>query len=176
MNCSIYWNRFDEPLKFNNNVELGEKMDKLIYKKGKPAPENNSYIVDPVCGKLCIKVRKTNIPDLAEPKFTFDFMFDNLCGILTEVQLIQCIKMLEWISKHKVREKYRMFRPFGITIKKDPMAHWNFVLQSQFRDLRRKRYSWSLDALNKRRKSRLEYMDLWQQFILKKKVKNYLIL
>ena len=156
-------------MKFSNNEELAVKMDKLIFKTTSKRPDND-YIVEPVCGQLRMKIRKSPIPDLQQPKFTLDFLFESIGGILTEGQYEQCIRLLEWISKHKTREKHRMFRPFAIPPRENPLAHWKFILQSQFREIRRKRYAWSIAALDRRRKRRLEYMELWQHYILNGKV------
>ena len=143
-------------------------MDALIFKTSGERP-NNDYIVEPVCGQLRMKIRKSPIPDLAEPKFTFNFIFESICGVLTEGQYEQCIRLFEWISKHKTREKHRMFRPNGIEPYEDPLKYWKFILRSQFRERRQKQFAWSVEQLDQRRKRRIEYMGLWHEFIRKGK-------
>ena len=144
-------------------------MSRLIYRSNQPAPPCE-YVVDPVCGSLRVQVRKTNVPDMSLPKFTLHFLFGSITGVLTEAQVEQIIHMAEWIGKHSIREEHRAYRPYNLSVQNDPMSYWKFLLQAQLKQVRGRRFTWSHEALALRRKRRLEYMDVWSEFLITKKV------
>ena len=141
-------------------------MDSLIYKTNNK-PANNHYIIEPVCGSLKLKIRKSDIPD-GNPKFSLNFLFESISAVISETQFVQLVRTAEWMAKHQMRERFRMYKPFGIKASQAPLAYWKFAIQGQLREYRKQKYPWTIRALNDRREKRLEYMKLWKQKILQK--------
>ena len=150
-------------------------MSRLIYKDSKQTPKNK-YIGGPICGSLKIKLLK-NFTSLIEtiPKITLSFIFEAIQLKLSENQLIQLIKLLEWILHHKHRQRLTLLKP-KIPIKQDPLSWWRFALENATREFREKKKRFNLAAISLRRERRLEYIKLWTQKITDNIVPSFLIL
>jgi hypothetical protein len=78
-----------------------------IWQRDKEAPAEleRQYIAEPVCGKLKVQMRKSDMWDLQQPKVVLDFQFSKIALVLNERQWYQCITTSDWAVGHAVRSK-----------------------------------------------------------------------
>lgn len=168
-NVALYWNPKEEPLQFSSDEDLARKMSKMIYRTDQPTAEGMHFMAGPICGSTKLRMHKSKIPDMDIPKVTATTLFELIKLEINELQLLQVVKVTEWIIKHQAREQLRKFRPLRTPIMEKPRVWWKFAYKSLLMKTHEKRKLWSKNHLTERRRARLEYTKLWQEFIRTKK-------
>jgi len=83
----------------------------------------NHYILSPICGHLKVVMNRNKRPDMAIPKLTLTFYFDQIALSLDADQYRDMLDTLEFFDTYKHYQKYNRFRP----TERSPEALWRFA-------------------------------------------------
>eukprot|EP01132_Coremiostelium_polycephalum_P004812 gene4812-5998_t len=168
-NLSVYWDThtIKEPtLSYNNIIDFKTQMTQLIFSKSRPPPLH-TYLLNPVCGSLKLLINKSIIPNKNIPAYTFNFDFDEISWFLESNQYSGIMALVDWFTILKRGEKYRKFKPKSGLI--NSKLRWEFAINCILSEIKEKRAKWNPSFFEKRRKDRLDYINLYK---LKQKKKT----
>lgn len=114
LNLAIYWNPNEEFLQFRNIKEMGEKMNRLIFKTESPYSQKHKYILKPVCGSMDLQLNKNSKPDLEIPKLVIASLLRNIDVTLYEQQFKQLLYFSDYFTLYTRGMKVSFFN-FQIT-------------------------------------------------------------
>eukprot|EP01116_Phalansterium_solitarium_P019875 TRINITY_DN5713_c0_g1_i3.p1 TRINITY_DN5713_c0_g1~~TRINITY_DN5713_c0_g1_i3.p1 ORF type:complete len:1111 (+),score=481.11 TRINITY_DN5713_c0_g1_i3:113-3445(+) len=154
-------------LKFADNVEMGQLMDRLIFKKGQRP--THQYLLNPVNGYLHLTLSKSDVPDLAVPKYVFAFAFTEIAFELDENQLRRLIELKKRIGRYQQGEKYRKHRP-SVPVADNPRAWWQFAIRSVVGEIDARRRVWRGSYITERHKRKKKYIALHRKLLGQKKI------
>jgi len=170
-NLALYWNPNEPPLKFETVAEMARLLEKLISrgeKTEKSTTSSNHYVLSPVNGSLKLILNKSNIPDKQNPKFTFNFEFDDIAFALEEQQYRELIHLADWFNFYAKTEQYRKFPRPSVRPMEDPKAWWRFAQTCIRSDVAKKTKFWKKEVLDERRKHRLDYITFYKAKLRKR--------
>ena len=165
-NLTVYWNSNDKPI---DNSEIESLLNKLLYSdQYKPL---HQYLLNPINGNLKLTINKNQIREKQQPKYNFNFQFEDIGITCNEIQYKQISDLLEWFTIYNKGYKYRKLRPLVRPHDSNTCKlWWYFAVDCVTSNIRDRKAKWSPSYLSKRREIRLEYISIFK----KKRIYNHL--
>lgn len=168
---SIYFN-CEKNIQFLSELNNGSEIDAILSKRisntvNQTPDKNMDYVLKPVTfrGNLVINSKPEKF-DFTLPVADIDMILGDFTVHLKKQQLHAITSFMESLSRIRIAEAFRKFRP-SVGVHKHSGEWWQFALSAVLeRDIKPRRNNWNWKRMKKHRQKCREYKELYKEKLL----------